>query len=78
MAGAVALQSHQLYIKSYDLNKENIDSEYYLDVDQRDSEQRRLIRQGVFLLASGILCLINSVLYFSDVVWSIHNTLASL
>ena len=77
MAGAVALHSHQFYIESFELKKENI-----CDWHTNDEDKRRAIlilkRQGVCLMVSGILCLINSILYFLDVAWSIRYTLASL
>ncbi|KAJ9588525.1 hypothetical protein L9F63_018107 [Diploptera punctata] len=77
VAGAVALKSYQVYTTTYDIESQNIK---YQELDKTETEIRSmvLIRQGVFLLASAILCLINSALYFADVAWSIHNTLASL
>ncbi|PSN58249.1 hypothetical protein C0J52_00179 [Blattella germanica] len=68
VAGAISLQGHRFYIQSYLQELENMDDE---------NEIENLTRQGVFLLASGVLCLINAVLYITDFAWSIHYTVAS-
>ena len=69
MAGAVTLEGYGFYLVTY---KDDAETEEYKDNIQM------LNRQGAFLLVSGILCLLNSVLYFLDVGWSIYVTLSSL
>jgi hypothetical protein len=78
VAGVVTLEGYSFYLVTYKLELEN-----YSNTDDAETEEhgdiiQRLNRQGAFLLVSGILCLLNSVLYFLDVGWSIYVTLSSL
>jgi hypothetical protein len=74
----VTLEGYSFYLVTYKLELEN-----YSNIDDAEAEEhgdiiRRLNRRGAFLLVSGILCLLNSVLYFLDVSWSIYINLSSL
>jgi len=73
----VTLEGYSFYLVTYKLQLDN-----YSNRDDAETEEhdiiRMLNRQGAFLLVSGILCLLNSVLYFLDVGWSIYVTLSSL
>jgi hypothetical protein len=78
VAGAVALEGYSFYLVTYKLQLDNYLNRDDNETGEEEDSIRTFNRQGAFLLASGILCLLNSVFYFSDVGWSIYTTLSSL
>jgi hypothetical protein len=60
-AGAVALQNWREFRNNMKGKHEDADKE----------------KAGVFLLTTGTLCLVNSLLYLADVAVSVHSTLSS-
>jgi hypothetical protein len=79
VAGVVALDGYRFHLVTYRLHLENYEfssRDDYETVEEHDIQT--LNRQGAFLLVSGILCILNSVLYFIDVGWSIYVTMSSL
>jgi hypothetical protein len=78
VAGAVALDGYTFFLITYKLQLDNYSSTDDTDTEDDEDSSATLDRQGAFLLASGILCILNSVFYFLDVGWSIYTTLSSL
>jgi hypothetical protein len=78
VAGAVALDGYSFYLVTYKLQIDNFSSTDDIETEDDKNSSETVDRQGAFLLASGILCILNSVLYFLDVGWSVHTTLSSL
>jgi hypothetical protein len=78
VAGVVALEGYSFFLVTYKLQLENYSSTDDGETVEYEDIIQMLNRQGAFLLASGILCLLNSVLYFLDVGWSMYATLSTL
>ncbi|PNF27962.1 hypothetical protein B7P43_G16435 [Cryptotermes secundus] len=78
VAGVVALEGYSFYLVTYKLQLDNYSSMDDIEAGDEEDSTETLDRQGVFLLVSGILCLLNSLLYFIDVGWSVYITLSSL
>jgi hypothetical protein len=74
VAGVVALEGYSFHLVTYKLQLDN----YSSTDDEEAMVIQMLNRQGACLLVSGILCLLNTVLYFLDVGWSVYITLSSL
>ncbi|XP_069685006.1 uncharacterized protein [Periplaneta americana] len=75
VAGVVIMQGyklHTLVVQFQDYDDVNTEDE----ILQYDGDETK--KNGVFLLASGILCFANCIIYFADVAWSVHTTLANL
>jgi hypothetical protein len=80
VAGVVTLDGYSFYLVTYKLQLDNYEYSSRDDdetVEDEDKSQT-LNRQGAFLLVTGILCILNSMLYFIDVGWSIYVTMSSL
>jgi hypothetical protein len=78
VAGVVTLEGYSFYLVTYKLQLDNYSNRDEAEIEEYEDIIQMLNRQGAFLLVSGILCLLNSVLYFLDVGWSIYVTLSSL
>jgi hypothetical protein len=78
VAGVVALDGYSFYLVTYKLQLDNFSSRDDIETEGDEESSETLDRQGAFLLASGILCILNSVLYFFDVGWSVYITLSAL
>jgi hypothetical protein len=78
VAGVVALEGYSFYLVTYKLQLDNYSSRDDIETGDDEDSTETLNRQGAFLLVSGILCLLDSVLYFTDVGWSVYTTLSSL
>jgi len=78
VAGVVTLEGYSFYLVTYKLQLDNYSNRDDAETEEYEDIIQMLNRQGAFLLVSGILCLLNSVLYFLDVGWSIYVTLSSL
>jgi hypothetical protein len=80
VAGVVALEGYSFHLVTYKLQLDNYKYSGRDDGEAMEDEDtiQSINRQGAFLLVSGILCLLNSALYFLDVGWSIYVTLSSL
>lgn len=74
----VTLEGYSFYLVTYKLQLDNYSNTDDAETEEYEDITQILDRQGAFLLVSGILCLLNSVLYFLDVGWSIYVTLSSL
>jgi len=78
VAGVVTLEGYSFYLVTYKLQLDNYSNRDDAETEEYEDIIQMLNRQGAFLLVSGILCLLNSALYFLDVGWSIYVTLSSL
>jgi hypothetical protein len=78
VAGVVTLESYSFYLVTYKLQLDNYSNRADAETEEYEDSIQVHNRHGDFLLVSGILCLLNSVLYFLDVGWSIYVTLSSL
>jgi len=74
----VTLEGYNFYLVTYELELGNYSNRHGGETEEYEDSVQTLNRRGAFLLVSGILCLLNSVLYFLDVGWSIYVTLSSL
>jgi hypothetical protein len=74
----VALESYSFYLETYNLLLEDYANRDDAKTMENEDITKMLNRHGAFLLVSGILCLLNSLLYFLDVGWSIYVTLSFL
>ncbi|KDR10072.1 uncharacterized protein LOC110838271 [Zootermopsis nevadensis] len=78
VAGVVALDGYSFYLVTYKLQLDNYSTRDDIETHDDEDSSKTLDRQGAFLLASGILCIINSLFYFLDIGWSVYTTLSSL
>lgn len=74
----VTLEGYSFYLVTYKLQLDNYSNTDDAEAEEYEDIIQMLNRRGAFLLVSGILCLLNSVLYFLDIGWSIYVTLSSL